>query len=160
MPLRFGKLVLCLLVAGPMAALVAILLYPPLNPFTLLSMLDWNLIATEGPSVHLCGSLPLPDESRSLGWNSVLFCATLPSTEDPLRTDSFAAHSRDTILAKLGSVEPNWRWKVSSSSERLRDMRHGGLSPGLSAFTQKRSCDDLSHAANRAKPSPSTLTMQ
>ncbi|THK36737.1 AraC family transcriptional regulator [Ensifer sp. MPMI2T] len=111
-----NRVMLCLLVAGTIAALVAVLLYPPLNPLALLSMLGWNLTAAAEPFVHLCGSLPLMDEFRSLGWNTVLFCATLASTDDPLRTDSFAAYSRDTILANLGSVEPNWRWKVSSET--------------------------------------------
>ncbi|PDT44316.1 AraC family transcriptional regulator [Sinorhizobium fredii] len=116
MPLPFGKLVLCRLVAGAIAALVAVLLYPPLDPSALLSMLDGNLTAAAESLVRQCGSLPLIGEFPSLGWNTVLFCATLPSTDDPLRADSFAAHSRDTILANLGSVEPNWRWKVSSET--------------------------------------------
>lgn len=146
MPLPFGKLVLCLLVAGTIAALIAVLLYPPLNPLALFSMLDWNLIAAAEPLVRQCGSLPLLDKFPSLGWNTVLFCATLPSTDEPLRTDSFVAHTRDTILANLGSVEPNWRWKVSSETRRLARSPTTGnefCQPGWQARSIRSVCKRL-----------------
>lgn len=87
MPFRSGKLVLSLLVLGAMVASVAFLPYGPLNPRALLPMLDWNLVSAEGPILHLCSSLAVLDNPgfRTIAWNSVLYCATLPRTDDPSR---------------------------------------------------------------------------
>lgn len=118
MPSRCGKLVLSLLVLVAIVASVAVLLYGALNASLLISVLDWSMMSAEVPLVHLCSSLATLDDSdvRTIVWNAVLYCATLPSTDDAPQPSSFAAHSRDAILAKLEVVEPNWRWTVTADS--------------------------------------------
>ncbi|MCA1408853.1 helix-turn-helix transcriptional regulator [Ensifer sp. IC3342] len=117
-PFRSGKLVLSLLVLVAIVASVAVLLYGALNASLLLLVLDCNTVSAEVPLAHLCSSLATlydPD-FRTIVWNAVLYCATLPSADDPPRAESFAAHSRDAILAKLDAAEPNWRWTVTADS--------------------------------------------
>ncbi|MDK1389931.1 hypothetical protein QN224_31895 [Sinorhizobium sp. 8-89] len=76
------------------------------------------MASAEGPHDELGGSLALLDHwgLRILAWTTALFCAPLSRTDDPPEPDSFEAHSRDAMLARLGSVKPNWRWTVTSDT--------------------------------------------
>ncbi|WP_026622740.1 AraC-like DNA-binding protein (plasmid) [Ensifer sp. WSM1721] len=117
-PLRSHMLVPSLLILGVVVASVAVLLHgSPLNATALLSVLDdWNIAPADASPVQLSGLFAILDDPdlRIIAWKVALFCATLPSTDDPPRANSFEAHSRDAILANLETVEPNWRWTVTA----------------------------------------------